>query len=724
MTPDEAVAAHVLARRLLAPAQLEQARARLQALRASGRPADLAGVLAAVLPPHVVAELRAVGEEAFRRETTRFAQRGALPGPGDVVGPYRIRRELGRGAMGVVFDAEHVELERRVALKLRLGPAGEHAALDQRFLLEAQAAARLSHPGIVAVHESGRDAAGRLWIAMAFVEGEPLDAAVRRAGPLAVDDAAAVALGIARALAHAHEQGVLHRDLKPGNVLRRPDGQPLVMDFGLAKLAEGGDALTRTGELLGTPSYMPPEQANGERVDARADVWSLGATLYYLLVGAPPFSGESVVAVLQAVMKAPVPSPRARRPDVPPALEAIVLRCMTRARDERYPTAAAVADDLQRFLARGDTDAAAVARGRRRRRAALVGGVGAALVALAGAVTLAFGRGEPAGPVTTRTERRPDDGGTGAVVTATSRPEPAPPRWRRAEVTARPPGRWSHTMAYDAARRCVVVFGGVTAGGRSLLNDLWSWDGTTWREAKPTPRPPPRYAHAMAYDVPRQRLVVQGGAGGGSRIYSDLWEFDGQGWSQRLGDDFLFTRSGHVGFADPARGRVVFFGGGLGPGSEQVAALFGWNGEAALPVDAGPAPPPPGRRLCGLAWDPGRDVLTIVGAHEGPTGDHWEWHPERGWSQLRALPEERRQPTLVLTDRGLVMIGGCCPAPLDVLLWSGERWRRLEVAGGPSPRQHHAAAWDPERRVVVLFGGEPGDQRTELDETWELSLGD
>jgi eukaryotic-like serine/threonine-protein kinase len=280
----------------------------------------------------------------------------ALPPPaeesltGRRFGPFVIGPELGRGGMGVVYRARHADLGRDVALKLLA--AGVYATPEQRrrFLAEARLAGRIRHPRIVAIHDAGeRD--GQLYFAMDLVAGTDL-ATRLRAGPLPARQAAEILAAVAGAVQHLHANGILHRDLKPSNVLLDAGGSPQLADFGLARddRADGG---TATGTVLGTPEYMPPEQAAGRSVDNRADVYGLGAVLYALVTGRPPFSGETrLLALMNVLEREPVP-PRRLRTNVPLPLERICLRCLEKDPARRYPTAAAVAADLEAWL-RGD----------------------------------------------------------------------------------------------------------------------------------------------------------------------------------------------------------------------------------------------------------------------------------------------------------------------------------------------------------------------------------
>ena len=230
------------------------------------------------------------------------------------LGEFRLIREIGRGGMGIVYEAEQQSLERRVALKIL--PAG--GALDERlvirFLREARTAARLRHPGIVQIITSG-SAEGLLYFAMELVEGHPLDDVIA-SGPLSPERAATIAAEVADALAHAHEAGLVHRDVKPGNLLIDETGRVKITDFGLVQESTGPRA-TLSQHVLGTPSYMSPEQASGERVDPRSDIYGLGAVLYAMLAGRPPYEGQVPAVVLGRLVSGPPPSLESARRDIP-----------------------------------------------------------------------------------------------------------------------------------------------------------------------------------------------------------------------------------------------------------------------------------------------------------------------------------------------------------------------------------------------------------------------
>jgi predicted Ser/Thr protein kinase len=265
-------------------------------------------------------------------------------------GDYELRQELGRGGMGVVYRAQQMSLGREVAVKMILRGQFASQADRERFEAEAQAAARLDHPGIVPVYEVG-EIDGRPYFSMKHVRGTTLAQRLTE-GPLAPREAAIMLAKVARAIHFAHMRGVLHRDLKPSNILLDEQGEPHVTDFGLAKQTAATEPLTKTGAVLGTPAYMSPEQAAGQRgqVGPRSDVYSLGVILYHMLTGRPPFQaaspGEMVLLVLE---QDPVP-PRMLNPKADRDLEMICLRCLQKPPDLRYASAAGLADDLEAYL--------------------------------------------------------------------------------------------------------------------------------------------------------------------------------------------------------------------------------------------------------------------------------------------------------------------------------------------------------------------------------------
>ncbi len=277
---------------------------------------------------------------------------------------YRLGAVLGRGGMAVVFAAEDVRLQRPVALKVLPPDLAVRGEVRERFVREAQVAARLNHPHIVAiyaVHETPQ----LVCFAMAQVTGETLAERLRREPRLPWGEVASLLEQVADALAYAHAAGVVHRDIKPDNVLLdRGTGRALVTDFGIARAAQEGNRLTQTGIAMGTPSFMSPEQATGDReVDGRSDLYGLGVVGYLLLTGALPFEAPSTPALLLKHVSEPFPPVHGRRPEAPAALAAVVERCLAKRPDERFPHALALRDTLRRLQRDGSLGGAAVGRG-------------------------------------------------------------------------------------------------------------------------------------------------------------------------------------------------------------------------------------------------------------------------------------------------------------------------------------------------------------------------
>ncbi|MBI2927677.1 MAG: protein kinase [Verrucomicrobia bacterium] len=269
-----------------------------------------------------------------------------------VLGGYELLERIGQGGMGVVYRARQLSLGRTVAVKLL--PYGVLATEEkvQRFRTEAEAAGSLQHPNIVGIYEVGV-CGDQHFLVMEYVEGPTL-AELARGGPLPSGRAARYVQSIAEAVHHAHEHGILHRDLKPSNVLIDANDQPRITDFGLAKRLESSSELTLTGQVLGSPQYMPPEQAAGrqQQVTRRSDVYALGAILYHLLTGRPPFIGQTLSEILPQVTNDDPLRPRRLNPAVPPDLETVCLKCLEKTPHRRYPTALALAEELGRFLRR------------------------------------------------------------------------------------------------------------------------------------------------------------------------------------------------------------------------------------------------------------------------------------------------------------------------------------------------------------------------------------
>jgi eukaryotic-like serine/threonine-protein kinase len=265
-------------------------------------------------------------------------------------GRYELQSQVARGGTAQVYLARDIILGRPVALKVLFPELSTDSAFVERFRREAQAAASLSHPNIVPVYDWG-ESDDTYFIVMEYVDGEPLSSIIHTQAPVNPGSAAQVAADIAKALTYAHRHGVVHRDVKPGNVLITADGQVKVTDFGIARAVGNlDDQVTQTGLVMGTATYFSPEQAQGLDVDGRSDIYSLGVVLYEMLVGRPPFIGDTPVAIAYQHVQETPPRPRALNPEIPVALEAIVLQAMAKLPAERYQSADDLRADLERFL--------------------------------------------------------------------------------------------------------------------------------------------------------------------------------------------------------------------------------------------------------------------------------------------------------------------------------------------------------------------------------------
>jgi eukaryotic-like serine/threonine-protein kinase len=340
---------------------------------------------------------------------------------------YELEELVGTGGMSSVYRAHDRLLDRKVALKILHEQYTEDADYVERFRHEARAVAALSHPNIVTVIDRGEHE-GRQFIVFEYVPGENLKRLIERRGPAPVATALELAMQIARGLSFAHQQGLVHRDVKPQNVLLNGDGQAKVTDFGIARSLDVKHGMTQTGTVLGTSDYIAPEQAQGQRVDEQTDVYSLGVVVYELLTNEVPFPGENFVAVAMRHINEPPPSIRDKRPDVSPRLEAAVQRAMAKRAEDRYPSMLEFCRELEANLAEAQGTVVmapppkvrrARAPGRRLNPWPLVVAL-VALIAIGGAIAYLVTRDNGNSPTTSSTPAGGGGGGAPHLVGATA----------------------------------------------------------------------------------------------------------------------------------------------------------------------------------------------------------------------------------------------------------------------------------------------------------------
>ncbi|MBX3471139.1 MAG: protein kinase, partial [Planctomycetes bacterium] len=451
-------------------------------------------------------------------------------------GRFQVLGELARGGMGVVYRGVDPEDGAPVAIKVVRQDRGGGPERLKRFEREVAALLQVRHPGVVRLRSGGVGPSGP-WVATDLVEGETLAARLRTGGPLDPPAAAALVRDLARAVAHLHARALLHRDLKPDNVVVRPDGRPVLIDLGLvghtddpaagaderpdAGPAPGRTRLTATGAVLGTPGWWAPEQAFGQRGDVgpAADVFGLGAVLYGCLTGRAPLAGRDLLEVINATAQGLVTPPRILRPGLPRALEAICLRALALAPDERHPSAEALAADLEAWLAGGD------APGGRALRAALAGAVVLSVIAGAGALVAAL-RAASAPP---KAVDAPDVVAAPEVVEASAAPreDDAPPGPLEAPISALArldgPLRLTHVLG-DEASSLLVRASRVhwLEEGGDVLATTFGWvgarfDGATGRERAAFAQPAAMFDSAVGDGG---RRLLTGASDGQARLWA------------------------------------------------------------------------------------------------------------------------------------------------------------------------------------------------------------
>ncbi len=307
-------------------------------------------------------------------------------------GRYSLVKELGKGSMGVVYLAHDPDIDRPLALKVLRPDRVTSEDFVQRFLKEARAVGRLSHPGIVTVYDVGQDH-GTIYIAMELIEGQPLNE-IMRERRLTLPEILEFGVHLAEILDYAHSRGIVHRDIKPPNILMTLDGKIKITDFGIARIEDtAAEQQTRLGEVLGTPVYMSPEQTSGQTVDGRTDLYSLGVILYELVTGSRPYTGETLAALFRAITETIPTAPLTLQPEIPPGLSEVIMRCLKKDPDERFGSGAELSQALNTVLGAPPEEAPP----NPGRRAWLVAGLTLTLIgtALAGWLFLLPGRPAP-----------------------------------------------------------------------------------------------------------------------------------------------------------------------------------------------------------------------------------------------------------------------------------------------------------------------------------------
>ncbi len=680
---------------------------------------------------------------------------GARRVVGSCLGPYVVEGELGRGGMGVVYRARHQPTGRAVALKVLLAASGASERQRRRFSREALLGDAHGGEGVVQTLDAG-EVDGLLFIALELVEGGSLGEALARG--IERERFLAWFTALCRTLARAHARGLVHRDLKPDNVLlRASDGAPLLSDFGLARDLAESSSLTKTGAAVGTPAYMAPEQIRGDPPTPAFDVYALGTILYEGLTGRVPIEAPNIALRYAAILSRPPEPPSTVAPDVPPWLDAVCLRALAADPAARYPDAGALLAALEAGAGVGA-----------RSRAWLIVGASAAAAALALALVVATAlRGAPredgapsapsppapsearADPAALEEERAlarlaqvlllEDDRARyeRACAVLPLLPATSPARaplqalvddlrpWRRRELAGELPPL--HAMrgafAWDARRGRLLLFGG-GYGLRpdGVVNDLRAFDGASWAHLDPPIRPEPRFGHAAAYDVARDRLVLAWGNDLRWRPLSDQWEWDGEAWHLVRDGPGPKRRAWHSLSYDPARQVVVLFAGRHE--DENFDDLWEWDGKVW--TERTPAERPAPRHAHGAVCEPSGRLLVFGGLGEGKFhGDTWAWDGERWARVAKKGPSARSGMGLVHDGTRALLFGGIRDERVydDTWVFEGERWVRRHPLVKPPARAWHALGWDPARQVAVLVGGWDGERSLPLTEVWEYGPG-
>jgi eukaryotic-like serine/threonine-protein kinase len=688
------------------------------------------------------------------------------------VGPYRLLGVLGEGGFGRVFLGQSAN-GRQVALKLILASHTDPEFL-QRFRREAAAAARVS--GRFTAPLVAADLGGPVpWLATEYVAGLSLAEQVRTNGPAPARSVLVLAAGLAEALEAIHAAGVVHRDLKPGNVLLAWDG-PRVIDFGIARAA-GSSTLTGTGTVIGTPEFMSPEQARGEEAGPASDVFSLGSVVAFAATGRPPF-GSDYPAVLFRIMSQPAdlggladervrqlitgclakdpawrPTPRGlldylggahpapdwlSGPDPPINGSAPPLSRPAASAVRPAPATPPAPPPRPRGSSPLDTPPKPThARPSRRWLTTLIAAAAIAVVS-AIALPVLLTTGSPGSGVGHGPSTEPSAGSPGTTPGRSSPSTAAagaqPFAWVQASPSTSPPGRHYSVMAYDQGTSQMVLFSGEMGAGPPQVADTWIWDDSNWSQARPATSPPARQGATMAYDAAAGQLILFGGeTGTSSGLLNDTWTWNGTTWSQLEPATSPPARYDASMAYDPATRELVLFGGfGADDNSNNLNDTWTWNGTTWTQQHPGASPPV--RVNAGLAYDPANGGLVLFGGTApAPFGqpapvsaflaDTWIWNGTT-WTQqhLAASPPARVAANLVYDQaaRKDILFGGTGSNGSnsnETWAWDGHTWTQVTTSASPPPRGAAAMAYDGATERVVLFSGWDG---FEQPDTWNL----
>jgi hypothetical protein len=617
-------------------------------------------------------------------------QEAADPWMGRVIdGRYRVQARLGTGGMGVVYRVEHLHLGKTAAMKVLAPETAAKTEMVRRFRLEAQAVSKLNHPNIVQTFDFGQTD-GALYLVMEYIKGDDLASLLRRDGPWPFARAARFFAQVCSGLTEAHEAGIVHRDLKPENlmVVRRRDGveHAKVLDFGLAKLRERGAterAISSGGQVIGTPYYMAPEQVRGEDLDSRADIYSLGATLYRVLTGEPPFDAPSPMSVLSKHLTDDVVPPRDRAPTraLPPDADRIVLRAMAKSAEDRYASAAEVQQDLERALAAvgaGEPTAAATVALRRQSQVVRAAGE---------APTLAFGTAALRAPTAAATAPAAAAAASAPATAAASRSQElsdaasisdedgAMDRLRRADVDDY---EWSLRRQRLLRRLVLPVLGLAVAGAAAFALIKRPWERPDGLEHEPNNTP--GYANLLPQGTVRGTIGAPISDREGDVDYFRVPAGNGPRTLHARVDGIpgvdlvleLFDAQGRRIAKSDARGRGVgewLQPTAIGPTEAYLAVREVW-------IDG---TPPTANAL---------DPYTLT-ARWGPPQPDWELEPNDWPASATPLPasgrvrgylgsaEDRDWFSLTPTKTGLVMGTVDAPAGVDIVVFRDEDAKKV-----------------------------------------------